>query len=109
MSTATEPIEVEDAADRHPGDGDYVKIALLLGAITALEVGTYFLDLNNFVIVALWVMMIVKFVIVISYFMHLKYDSKIFRFVFIGGLFMALAVFLATFAATGFFVGDFVG
>jgi cytochrome c oxidase subunit 4 len=111
MSTATETTDVEhdDHEHDHPSDGDYVKIAILLAAITALEVATYWLDLNNFVIAALWVMMIVKFVIVISYFMHLKYDSKIFRWVFIGGLFMALAVFLATFAASGFFVGDWIG
>ena len=111
MTTATEQTDAQadEAADHHPGDGQYVKIALILGAITALEVGTYFIELNNAVIASLYVMMILKFIIVISYFMHLKYDSKIFRYVFVGGLAMAIAVYLAVFASTGFFVGDFVG
>ncbi|HUW04292.1 MAG TPA: cytochrome C oxidase subunit IV family protein [Acidimicrobiales bacterium] len=110
MSTATDSVETDaEHETRHPSDLDYVKIAILLGVITALEVATYWLELNNFVIVALWGMMIVKFVIVISYFMHLKYDSKIFRWLFLGGLFMALAVYVVAFAASGFFVGDWIG
>ena len=115
MSTATEPTtttddEVEDHSHDHPGDGQYVKIALILAGITALEVGTYFVEeLNNGIIAALYVMMILKFVIVIGYFMHLKYDSKIFRWMFVGGLALAVAVYLITVSAMGFFVGDFVG
>jgi cytochrome c oxidase subunit 4 len=45
-------------------------------------------------------MMAVKFVIVVSYFMHLKYDNKLFSWVFYAGLILALIVygiFLATF------------
>ncbi len=111
MSTATESVETDTEHDEHghPQDSDYVKIALLLAVITALEVATYWLELTNVVIAALWVMMIVKFVIVIGYFMHLKYDSKIFRWMFLGGLFMALAVYVIAFAASGFFVGDWIG
>jgi len=45
-------------------------------------------------------MMVVKFIIVVSYFMHLKFDNKLFSWVFYAGLILALtvyAIFLATF------------
>jgi cytochrome c oxidase subunit IV len=38
-------------------------------------------------------MMLVKFTMVAAYFMHLKFDSKIFRRLFIVGILLALAVY----------------
>ena len=49
---------------------------------------------------SLLIMMVVKFIIVVSYFMHLKFDNKLFSWVFYAGLILALtvyAIFLATF------------
>jgi len=46
------------------------------------------------------ILMVIKFVIVVSYFMHLKFDNKIFSYLFYAGLLLAVAVycgFLATF------------
>jgi cytochrome c oxidase subunit 4 len=39
--------------------------------------------------------MVVKFQIVVSYFMHLKFDSKIFTYLFLTGLILAMLVFAA--------------
>ena len=39
--------------------------------------------------------MVVKFQIVCSYFMHLKFDSKVFSYLFVTGLILAMAVFAA--------------
>jgi len=78
----------------------YVRIAAILAAITALEVSTYYVDLGRLFLPALLIMMAVKFVIVVSYFMHLKYDNKLFSWVFYAGLILALfvyGIFLATF------------
>ena len=78
----------------------YVRIAAILAAITALEVSTYYVDLGRLFLPALLIMMAVKFVIVVSYFMHLKYDNKLFSWVFYAGLILALIVYgiaLATF------------
>jgi cytochrome c oxidase subunit 4 len=44
--------------------------------------------------------MAVKFYIVVSFFMHLRYENKLFSWVFYAGLFLAMivyAIFLATF------------
>ena len=82
MATTTESVETTDAHDdeaHHPSDWEYIKIALLLGFLTALEVGMYFLEdsLNRAALfIGLTVLMIVKFVLVVAYFMHLKYDRK---------------------------------
>jgi len=45
-------------------------------------------------------LMTVKFVTVVSYFMHLKFDNKLFTYLFYSGLILAICVycgFLATF------------
>ena len=78
----------------------YVRIAAILAAITALEVATYYIDLGALFLPALLIMMAVKFYIVVSFFMHLRYESKMFSWVFYAGLFLAMfvyGVFLATF------------
>ena len=78
----------------------YIKIALILAAITALEVATYYVDFGRLFLPALMIMMVVKFIMVVSYFMHLKFDNKLFSYLFYSGLLLAIAVycgFLATF------------
>ena len=78
----------------------YVRIAGILAAITALEVATYYIDLGALFLPSLLIMMAVKFYIVVSFFMHLKFDNKLFSWVFYAGLFLAMTVygiFLATF------------
>jgi cytochrome c oxidase subunit 4 len=109
MSTSTvepvDPVEpgdtmpldhVEAHGHQHPSDRQYVVIALILGAITAAEVGTYFLEdaSTTFLVVALIPMMIIKFGIVCAYFMHLRFDNPLFRRVFVFGLILAVVVYV---------------
>ena len=78
----------------------YVRIALILAAITALEVATYYVDFGALFLPSLLLMMAVKFYIVVSFFMHLRYENKLFSWVFYAGLYLAIIVygiFLATF------------
>jgi len=110
MSTTTDtiPVEEQDRHD-HPSDLLYVKIALLLAGLTVLEVGTYFIEdaSTTFLVVTLFPMMIAKFLIVTGYFMHLKYDNRLFRRVFFFGLFLALAVFLVMLSCFEFWNDNF--
>jgi cytochrome c oxidase subunit 4 len=99
MSTAADTAPAEHAHD-HPTDASYVKIALLLGVITAAEVGTYFWEdifgstpSTMALILTLFPMMIAKFAIVVGYFMHAKYDNPIFRRIFVFGLVLAIVVY----------------
>lgn len=109
MATTTESVETNDAHDdeaHHPSDWEYIKIALLLGFLTALEVGMYFLEdsLNRAALfIGLTVLMIVKFVLVVAYFMHLKYDTPWFRRVFVSGLVLAMSVYAIFFFAFDLF------
>ncbi len=95
----------EHAEHDHPSDWAYVKIALILGAITAVEVLTYF-DLGfswgSFLIPSLLLMMVVKFWLVATWFMHLKFDNPIFAKLFVGGLTLAVGVYVAALAAFEF-------
>jgi cytochrome c oxidase subunit 4 len=87
-----------DKHHAHPSDGQYIVIALILAAITALEVSTYYIDFFGdhfaFLLIALLPMMIVKFGIVAAFFMHLRFDDKILRRVFVGGILLATAVYM---------------
>ena len=79
----------------HPGDGIYIRIAIILGAITAAEVATFYVNVGKAMVPALIVMMIAKFSIVAAYFMHLKFDSTLFTRVFVSGIVLAVGVYIA--------------
>jgi cytochrome c oxidase subunit 4 len=82
----------------------YINIALILAAITALEVSTYYVDFGPLFLPSLLIMMVVKFFIVVSYFMHLKFDNKLFSWMFYAGLFLAVGVYVAALATFHFFI-----
>jgi cytochrome c oxidase subunit 4 len=79
---------------RHPSDAEYVRIALILGAITAAEIAVYYFDsIKALLIPLLFVFAIVKFSIVVLWFMHLKFDNRLYARFFLGGIFFALTVY----------------
>ena len=100
MSTETQSQDHEHGMS----DAGYIKIALILAAITALEVSTYYVDFGPLFMPSLMIMMVVKFVMVVSYFMHLKFDNKIFSFLFYTGLGLALFVYIVALATFKFFI-----
>ena len=102
MSTATE--SHEEAHEHGMSDAGYIKIALILAAITALEVSTYYVDFGPLFLPSLIIMMVVKFFIVVSYFMHLKFDNKLFSLMFYIGLGLALFVYFTALATFKFFM-----
>jgi cytochrome c oxidase subunit 4 len=81
-----------------------VIIALILAALTAIEVSTYYIDFGPLFMPTLFVLMIVKFVIVVSYFMHLKFDNKLFSYLFYSGLILAILVYAGALATFKFFL-----
>ena len=102
MTTDTETHE--DTHEHGMSDAGYIKIAVILALITALEVSTYYVDFGPLFMPALLIMMVVKFVMVVSYFMHLKFDSKVFSFLFYTGLGLALFVYITALATFKFFI-----
>lgn len=91
---STTETSLEEHAHDHPSEFQYVKIAIFLGIVTALEVVVVYIEsLTNLIVPILSAMMIVKFVAVAGYFMHLKFDSKIFRRFFVLGIILAMAIY----------------
>lgn len=87
----------------HKSNSYYVKVALILAGLTALETSTYWIDFGPLFMPALLTMMTVKFLMVVSLFMHLKFDNKIFSYLFYSGLILALLVYIAALATFQFF------
>jgi cytochrome c oxidase subunit 4 len=78
----------------HPSDMQYVVVALVLGLFTAIEVLTYFIDFGGAAVPTLLGLMIVKFALVVLYFMHLKFDSPLFLRLFATGIVLAIIVYV---------------
>jgi cytochrome c oxidase subunit 4 len=74
----------------HPTEWEYIKVAIVLAVITLAEVLIYYVeslgDLLNYILI---VMSIVKFALVVLWFMHLRFDSRLFRRLFFTGLALA--------------------
>ena len=75
---------------KHPTPVQYVTIAVILVVITAVEIATSYLEgdiPNGLITVLLLCMAAVKFVLVASWYMHLRTDQPVFRrFFFIGSV-----------------------
>jgi cytochrome c oxidase subunit IV len=100
------PLESHHEARQHehPSDWLYIKVGLFLGALTALEVSTYFLEdaSTTMLVVTLIPLMIIKFGVVCAFFMHLRYDNPLFKRVFVFGLALAIGVYIIVLTAMQF-------
>ena len=91
MSHAVTPPPAEHA---HPGPAEYIKVAVFLAVVTGIEVGIYYLKgARSILAPVLIVLSIVKFSMVGLFFMHLKFDTHLFRRVFILGIILAITVY----------------
>ena len=88
--------EQTHAAEGHPTPRTYVTVAIFLSVITIVEVIVVIMDLAAIVLIPVLLgLSAVKFAFVIGYFMHLKFDARLYQTLFLGGLFLAIAVLLA--------------
>lgn len=98
----TEPVErAESPAPatrghaRHPSPREYVRIAIVLGVVTAAEVAIYYVEaLEDVLIPLLFLFAVVKFALVVLWFMHLRFDSRTYARFFLMGLAGAITLFL---------------
>ena len=80
--------------EHYPDERQYIKIALILFAITMFEVGIYYVSgVTKEVITLMIFSMIAKFTLVALFFMHLRFDSRLFRRLFVTGIILAIAVY----------------
>ena len=81
----------------HPTWKQYKWVALILTLITVFEVWAYYIPslvASAVFVPLLLIMSAVKFIIVVMFYMHLKYDHKLFRAVFTGPLIIAMATLI---------------
>ncbi len=87
-----------DHAHEHPTWKQYKWVALILVLITIVEVWAYYIPsfvASSAFVPSLLIMSAVKFAIVVMFYMHLKYDHKLFRVLFTGPLAIAVATLIA--------------
>jgi cytochrome c oxidase subunit 4 len=84
------------AHSEHPTPLLYFKVAMTLVVLTILEVVLFLVDALSYgIIPVIATLSVAKFVLVGMFYMHLRYDHKIFYTLFIIGLVLAVCVVFA--------------
>ena len=90
---------------RHPSEKPlppisvYIYVGVVLTVVTAVEVAAFYLNVPGYLLVSIFIVLSVfKFVLVVMFFMHLKYDHKIFSSFFTTGVLLAMGVALGLIA-----------
>ena len=88
---ATEHAHVEE--HNHPGPRQYVIIGVVLAVITLIEFGVFYLELDPALMT--WIILLLsssKFLLVVGYFMHLKFDDTRFSALFFAPFFIMISI-----------------
>lgn len=89
----------------HPTPRQYWLIAFFLAGVTAVEVAMYYinreLELGFFNIAVLLVLSALKFVIVVGWYMHIRYEKSTISRFFTAGFVLACALYLVVLTALG--------
>jgi cytochrome c oxidase subunit 4 len=84
---SSETHEIAHDKDTHPvgATGTYWTIGVILFVITALEIGAYYMEdtLGAAAVPIILALSAAKFILVVMFYMHLKYDSKVFSGIFL--------------------------
>ena len=99
-----DPGEAGAPHHEHPSAKEYVRIGVILGVLTALEVATYYVDVGPMLVPTLLGLAVVKFALVVMWFMHLKFDSPTYARFFLMGLAGASTLYLVVLISFGIFL-----
>lgn len=90
----------------HPSAKEYIRIGIILAVLTALEVATYYVNVSRGVLIpTLYVLAVLKFVLVVLWFMHLRFDDRRYARFFVMGLAGAATLYLVVLLLFGAFSG----
>lgn len=74
----------------------YIMIFVALAAVTAVELALSYSDLGRGPLIGLlFFLSAVKFAVVVAFFMHLRFDFSIFKWLFVGSFALGTLVLLA--------------
>jgi len=89
----------------HPSPAQYWKIAVVLAVLTAVEVAMFYInreyDLGMINTLLLIVLALLKFVIVVGWYMHLRFEKSTLSRFFTGGFILAGALYTIVLTALG--------
>jgi cytochrome c oxidase subunit IV len=101
---SSESHEILHDQETHPIDhrGTYWKICITLVILTVLEVGLYWMETQHMVsdwlaATLILILSALKFALVVMFYMHLKYDSKVFTGIFLFPFALGALVIFALF------------
>jgi len=96
------------AEHQHPTPSQYWKIAGILAVITAIEVALFYIDkeleLGAMNAVLLVILSTLKFLTVVGWFMHLRYEKSLLSRFFAAGFALAMGCYVVVLAAMGVIV-----
>jgi cytochrome c oxidase subunit 4 len=99
----TEPLQATQ--HEHASIGTYVRVAVILCIVTALEFTViYIRRLTPILLPLLLVLSAGKFALVVMFYMHLRYDAKPLTFFFVSELLLSSGIALALMTLTGDFL-----
>jgi cytochrome c oxidase subunit 4 len=102
-----DPRESQGVHHEHPSAKEYIRIGVILAVLTALEVATYYVDVGDALLVPTLIgLAIVKFALVVMWFMHLRFDSPTYARFFVMGLAGAATLYLIVLISFGIFQVD---
>lgn len=79
------------ATDKRP---NYLFVFIALAVFTLIETLVSYVQQSSIKFPTLVVLSVVKVVLVLLYFMHLKFDSKVYRYLFIAGCILSVPLIL---------------
>jgi cytochrome c oxidase subunit 4 len=80
----------------HPGARRYLEIAFILAIITAIEVAIFYTPaVRPLLVPILLILSALKFALVVLFYMHLKFDHRLFSGFFVAPLTLAAAVMIS--------------
>ena len=89
----------------HPTSAQYVKIAVVLFILTAVEVALFYIDeavnLGAAEPTLLIILALLKFVIVVGWYMHLRFEKSTLTRFFTAGFVLAIILYAVVLAAFG--------
>jgi cytochrome c oxidase subunit 4 len=102
---SSEQREIAHDQHSHPGPKQYVMIGVILTIMTVVEILAYYAEEDwgllsaGLAAVVISILSAAKFLIVVLWYMHLKFDSKIFTGIFIFPAMLAILVIGALYVA----------
>ncbi len=79
----------------HPSPKEYVRIGIILAVLTGLEISASYAGVSGGILIpTLLILAIVKFAMVVLWYMHLKFDDRRFARFFVMGLSGAAILYL---------------